>query len=177
MYKILLLKVPHSSKLVSREDLFGIKPAPPSRQALPKALKVSIQRHLVASLRPETKPSLKVPSPQPPATTAVTRFLTKAEKKADAVSHHLRHERERHGPDASTGGGGGGGGLIVTQGETKSVPTLLPAAAPSTPSASPSPSPEDDHQVHVGVHVHARHPNGSSLLYWYYYMYTCSSTV
>ena len=148
MYYCVLLKVPHSSKLVSREDLFGIKPAPISRQALPKALKVSIQRHLVASLQPETKPSLQVPSPQPQPITTGSRFLTKAEKKADIGSHHLRHERERHGQAANTGGGGGG--LIVTQGETKSVPTLL-SAAPRTPFASPSPSPEDEQQVHVLV--------------------------
>ena len=145
-------KVPHSSKLVSKEDVFGIKPKPLPRQAPPKSLKVSIQCHLVASLRPEPKPTVQAPPLSPPTAT-VSRFLTKAEKKADIASHHHRHERERHGPAMGTaGGGGGGGGLVVTPGETKSVTALLPTAVLHTPSASPSPTPEDERLVRLAGH-------------------------
>ena len=133
---MIFLQVPNSSKLVSHDELFGRKPVPPPPPR-PKSLKVSFKRHLVLSLQPEPKLKSHPPSPSPPPPT-VSRFLTKAEKKADIVSHQLHH---LHGSAAS----GLGSGLIVTQGETKSLPLLPPpAAAPHTPSASPTPTPEDE---------------------------------
>ena len=156
--------------MTSREDVLGIKkaaPAPPR----PKSLKISFRRHLIPSLRPtEPKKSqqqkttpVTTPTPAPIHPTTTSRFLTKAEKKADLASHMYHQQHHGHGAmvagssgvmttSGAVGGSniGGGGGLIVTPGETKnlsvplsSVPSLPPPSslAPHTPSASPSPSP------------------------------------
>ena len=157
-----ILQITVTTKSVSRDDVLGIK-LPPPRQAPPKPLKISFKRHLVPSLRPEPPP--KPPSPSPPPPT-VTKFLTKAEKKADIASHlHRHHHHQVHGLSASVGGGGGGGGggLIVTPGETKSLPLqkLLPpapAVVPHTPSASPSPAPESEvHLYMLYMYTHSAH--------------------
>ena len=153
----MLLQVSHPSKVASREQVLGIKksaPAPPR----PKSLKVSLRRHLIASLRPPEpkKQQQQTTSITTPSSTPTSRFLTKAEKKADLASHMYHQQHHGHGAlvgsggvtsgaGAGGGGGSGGGGLIVTQGETKnlSVPlsNVAPPPPPRTPSASPTPSP------------------------------------